>query len=97
MKFMVSWLWERGEDPENPQTLIKNPDTDNRNMYITDNLGIKINHMKVGGAAAEKIKLTSGEKVYGWFLFPKPAERAYEFAFHDDDQQMVVEGIRLQK
>lgn len=74
---------------------IKHPDTGNPNMYVTDNLGNRYDHVEVGGAAAELTTLLHTQTAWGWYLFPPARPGATEFAFHDDDQHVQVPGIVL--
>lgn len=69
------------------------PDTGNRNMYITDSLGNRIDHIETGGDANEAINIGNGGAKVGWFLFPPPDPQATHFIFHDDDNGYVTEII----
>lgn len=78
-------------DP-NVTSIYKNSDANNFNMYITDNLGNRYDHVDTGGAAATLVYFypwgpTSAD---GWFMFPAKRTGATIFAFHDDDNDPVT-------
>ena len=78
--------------------LTKKSDAGNQEMYLRDNFDIVLHHTgQVGGAAAQETEIVSGQKLSGWFMFPRPPEGSYEFRFYDDDLGLVVDGIRLIK
>jgi uncharacterized repeat protein (TIGR01451 family) len=76
-------------------SIIKYDDADNPNMYITDNLGNRYDHVAVGGAAADTVTMYDNIPVYGWFLFIPARQSANTFEFHDDDQGTKITDIRL--
>jgi len=71
----------------NVTSIYKYSDADNHNMYITDNLGNRYDHVATGGAAAELTYFypTGPLSADGWFLFPRAQLGATIFTFHDDD------------
>jgi tRNA A-37 threonylcarbamoyl transferase component Bud32 len=73
----------------------KLPDTTNPNMFVTDNLGHRLDHVEVGGAAARVVMLISGNTQTGSFTFPAPDPRAISFVFHDDDNHIQTEPFSL--
>ncbi|MBN1535085.1 MAG: hypothetical protein JW908_00015 [Anaerolineales bacterium] len=73
----------------------KYADTDNRNMYITDNISHRYDHIEVGGQAAYDIYIGDAIPVEGWFLFLPAKQNATIFSFHDDDQGLQIENIDL--
>lgn len=77
------------------QWLIKYSDAGNRNMYVTDNLGNRYDHVDMGGVAPTETRFFHGETIRGWFLFPPAKPGAISLTFHDDDQGKQFEGIVL--
>jgi len=75
--------------------LIKYSDEGNRNMYITDNLGNRYDHVEIGGAARGDHRMYEGQFVEGWFLFEPAKPGVTSFVFHDDDQHKTFDGIVL--
>ena len=73
----------------------KHPDEGNAGMYLTDNLGNLYDHYFVGEAAEDYVCIRNGETAQGWFLFPPADPGAVTFAFHDDDQNYVIEDLSL--
>jgi hypothetical protein len=92
MQFNYTWMLdlEEGIPP-----VTKYSDEYNRNMYITDNLGLRYDHVGVGGAAAQPELMEDNIPLYGWFLFVPAQSGAHTFVFHDDDQGFVFDGIQL--
>ena len=70
MQFNFTWKVESGSSKHALQMY---PDTGNRNMYITDSLGNRIDHLETGGQANETVALFDGDTKQGWFVFP-PAD-----------------------
>jgi hypothetical protein len=77
--------------------LKKRSDQGNRNMFITDQAGRRLDHIATTGAAK-----TGGTKrsdrydvITGSFLFPPPHPDASVFTFHDDDRKIAIPDIRL--
>jgi eukaryotic-like serine/threonine-protein kinase len=68
-------------------------DEGNPNMYLLDNLNRRLDQVKAGGQAIEKITLINGQAKNGWFMFPAPPADARSFAFHDDDNQNIIQSI----
>ena len=60
-------------------------DQGNNNMYLMDDLGNRLDAVDTGDGTNQDVVLKNGESKEGWFLFPKPAETASFFYFHDDD------------
>lgn len=75
--------------------LIKYSDEGNRNMYITDDLGNRYDHVEIGGAAQGEHRMYEGQFVEGWFLFEPAKPGITAFTFHDDDQHKTFDGIVL--
>ena len=75
----------------------KGSDAGNRNMYLTDNLGNRYDHVATGGAADGSVRMKHTETVRGWFLFLPAHADATSSTFHDDDQHLVIENIVLAK
>jgi N-acetylneuraminic acid mutarotase len=73
----------------------KHSDAGNAGMYLTDNLGNWYDHYLTGEAAAKYTCIKNGETAQGWFLFPPAEAGAVTFAFHDEDQDYVIEDINL--
>jgi hypothetical protein len=92
LKLDVSWI---GRYVDTARHVAKGSDAHNRNMYLTDDLGNRYDHMDSGGAAASEVTLTNRQPAYGWFLFPPPAPGATHFTFHDDDNGQSIGGIAL--
>jgi hypothetical protein len=92
LKLNVSWM---GQYQDETYQLKKDSDADNRNMYLTDNLGHRYDHTETGGAAATEVVLNHWQPVSGWFLFPSPASGATTLTFHDDDLEQLIRGINL--
>ena len=76
-------------------TVTKRSDEGNRNMYLTDNLGKRYDHIAGGGAAYASVGVISGVPVSGWFDFGTGAVGAFTFDFHDDDNGILITGISL--
>lgn len=71
-------------------------DAGNRNMYIVDEQGNRYDHAETRGAADEDARLDDNfPSAAGVFVFPAAAANATAFTFHDDDQRVVTEPIRL--
>lgn len=68
-------------------------DTGNRNMYLVDSLGNRLDHFETGGDANNQVGLWDGDAKYGWFLFPAPNPAAEYFVFHDDDNHLLTDRI----
>ena len=64
-------------------------------MYIVDNLGNVYDHKGGSGAAYDDIVIENGVPYIGTFEFLAPPSGAYSFDFHDDNQNMVINNIRL--
>ena len=78
--------------------IYKNSDANNPNMYITDNLGNRYDHVATGGAAAQITyfyRFGGPSSADGWFLFPAARSGANVFTFHDDDEQLLIDNIAL--
>jgi len=60
-------------------------DTDNKNMYLIDDLGNRMEHIATGGGANQDVDLYNGQSKIGWFIFPAPDQNAAHFFFVDDD------------
>jgi serine/threonine protein kinase len=92
LKFEVSWT---GQYVDENYQLKKGSDTGNKNMYLTDNLSNRYDHLDTGGATAEEVVLRHKQPVFGWFLFPPPVSGATMFTFHDDDLGRSISDINL--
>lgn len=73
----------------------KRSDEGNRKMYLTDNLGNRYDHVAGGGAAYTSVGVGDGVPVSGWFDFGSSAIGAFTFAFHDDDNGILIGGMFL--
>jgi hypothetical protein len=87
----------RWEFPEFSRSKIdKGPDEGNRNMYVVDGAGRRLDHVttteaaKVGGILAPDTPTLRGD-----FVFP-PGTVEPPFTFHDADNNVAIEGIRLE-
>lgn len=69
------------------------PDTDNHNMYIVDDLGNRMDHIGTGGGADQEIELYNGDTKTGWFIFPSPNPDASSFYFIDGDNNVKSPGL----
>ncbi len=76
-------------------SIIKHSDANNPNMYITDNLGNRYDHVEVGGSAGQTVTMHDGTMVSGWFLFAPAKQPVTTFTFHNDDQQSSIPNIHL--
>ncbi len=95
MQFNFTWTLDllAGVDP-----VIKHSDADNRNMYMTDNVDNRYDHVEVGGDSAKDVIVQDNVPIQGWFLFPHPKQPdAQVFVFHDDDQNTTITAIKLTK
>jgi hypothetical protein len=92
MQFNFTWSVDFADDS---YSVTKRPDTDNFNMYVSDNLGMRYDHVEVGGAAAQSVVMVDDVPVKGWFLFLPAQFDAKLFAFHDDDQGLLLDNIAL--
>ncbi len=90
MVFNVSW-----KSLISNVSITKKSDLNNPNMYLTDNLGNRYNHVEVGGDAALRIKMEPKQVIYGYFAFPPALPGATSFQFHDSDQGEVISEIVL--
>ena len=63
-------------------------------MYLTDNDGGRYDPVAVGGAANGGT-LYDNRGLTGWFLFPPAQKGATIFAFHDDDQGLLLGKLVL--
>jgi hypothetical protein len=63
----------------------KHSDESNRNMYLTDNLGNRYDHLDVGGRMDMYLRVRPGKVIEGWFEFGPPVKGATSFTFHDND------------
>ncbi len=68
-------------------------DTGNTNMYISDNMGNRMEHIEVGGEFAIDSELLLGESKKGWFLFPSADPDATSFIFYDDLWELKTKPI----
>jgi ankyrin repeat protein len=76
--------------------IFKGPDSDNRRMYLVDDLGKRYDHVATRGAAHGGGWLASdGQVLRGVFEFPPPQAGARAFRFQDDDQRASIGGIAL--
>jgi hypothetical protein len=92
MIFTVSWTMT---GIPHGRSVSKRSDSDNRNMYLIDNLGNRYDHIAGGEAAYQRVGMKDGVPITGWFRFEAPPEKATTFSFYDDDNQIVIKGIRL--
>lgn len=76
-------------------TVTKRSDKGNKKMYLIDNLGNRYDHIGGGGGAYDSVPVSDGATISGWFDFGVPPVEAFTFAFHDDDNKIVIGGISL--
>ncbi len=69
-------------------------DTNNFQMYLTDNLNNRLDQEQVGGQGNDEVDLQIGDRKVSWFLFPAPDPAASSFVFHDDDNQIALPKIQ---
>jgi ankyrin repeat protein len=75
-------------------TIEKGPDEGNRNMYVVDGAGRRLDHVsttegaRLGGVLAQETPTLRGDFVF-------PAGRP-PFVFHDADNNVAIEGISLE-
>jgi len=98
LRFNVSWMWrvtavERNNCPSGSPVIYS--DEGNVNMYITDDLGRRYDHIAVGDGAGRDKEMAPNVPEQGWFLFPSPIEGVGVFTFHDDDTGSVITSIDL--
>jgi hypothetical protein len=94
-RMQFNFAWTAHVQGTRWQWLIKYSDVGNRNMYVTDNLGNRYDHVELGGEAPKDSKFYEGQTIRGWFLFPPAKPGAMSFTFHDDDQKKQYVGIVL--
>ena len=92
MIFGVTWTLS---DIPSGFTVTKRSDQGNKNMYLTDNLGNRYDHIAGGDAAYASVVITDGDPVSGWLEFGQPPVGAFSFNFHDDDNGIIIGGISL--
>lgn len=90
MQFDFSWTAQIEDHLE----LEISPDTNTKNMYLTDNLGNRYDHLQTGGDASRQVTLTNGQTALGRFLFGPPVLDAQYFIFHDDDNNVKTPPIQ---
>jgi hypothetical protein len=98
LRLHVAYVWqvsnsERASCPEYNITI--GSDAQNTNMYLTDELGNRYDHVRAGGAAAREKTMEPNVAQEGWFLFPAPRPGAQVLAFRDDDNGMAIVDIDL--
>jgi hypothetical protein len=77
-------------------TITKGSDVGNRNMYLTDELGNRYDHIGLSGAAAMEYNFNfEGATTSGAYIFPPAHPGAHIFTFHDDDNRDVVANLVL--
>jgi len=89
-KMNINFRWELVSSSPNLGVNIP-PDTNNRNMYIVDDLGNRWDHISTGGGANQDVTLYLGDYKEGWFLFPSLPEESSGFYFMDEDNQVRTE------
>jgi len=94
-QLQFNFTWTAFVEGSGYDYLIKYSDQTNHNMYITDDLGNRYDHIETGGEAGREVKIWHGQTVSGWFLFPPAQTGATSFVFHDDDQHVAFEGFVL--
>lgn len=92
MQVNLSWSAEVEDDA----FVDKGPNTESKNMYLTDNLGNRLDHLGGGGAVAERVYIGNDQTVEGWLLFPPPNPNATSFVFHDDGNKVQTSPILKQ-
>lgn len=86
-KMQVFFKWEV-KSPYDTASVTVNPDTENNNMYLIDNLGNRLDHIATGSGTDQKAELFNGQTKEGWFLFPASDSGAEYFYFVDDDNRV---------
>lgn len=64
-------------------------DSENHNMYLTDDMGNRLDHIETGGGTDETVSLFNGQNKQGWFLFSAPDANSTFYLFHDDDNGKI--------
>ena len=93
--FTATWYGDnRGQVTTN---WIKKPDANNHNLYVTDNLGLRYDHIATDGGARDggMINTNTEGTLKGTFTFPPAQPGAYRFMFVDDDWQATIPDIIL--
>jgi len=93
MEFIVTWSAEFLDG----SVARKHSDMYNKNMYLIDNLGHRYDHIITNGAArlGGMVHRDGPKTIDGVFVFPPAQPGATVFAFHDDDQLVVIPNINL--
>ena len=73
----------------------KRSDEFNKNMYVTDNIGNRYDHIAGGGKAYADVGMDNNVTLKGSFEFNPPPPRATYFSFHDDDNDLLITHISL--
>lgn len=89
MQFNFSWT----AHVEDQFEVHKSSDRNNTNIYLTDNLGNRYDHVETGGDADRDVTLINGQIAEGWFIFPAPLPEAENFILHDDDNSVQTSPI----
>lgn len=92
MIFYVTWTLSYV--PSN-QTVTKRSDEGNRNVYLTDNLGHRYDHIAGFGMAYGPANVAADVGILGMYDFGPAAVGAFIFAYHDEDNGILVDGIPL--
>jgi hypothetical protein len=92
MYFTVNWT----AHIPGSTTVIKHSDVNNYNMYLSDDIGNRYNHVGASGAAAEHFVMQSDMPVIGGFVFtlPDPGARSFTFHYDGNDLDIFLENNR---
>lgn len=99
MKVNFVWQYTRLEEGSlhEDQCLTKGSDFQNRNMYMTDDLGNRYDHSEVGTDINIAILCGAMEtnSFSDYFLFPPANPEAKFLIFHDDDQGIQTDSFDI--
>jgi hypothetical protein len=71
-------------------------DSSNRNMFLTDGFGTRLDHISTSGLAKDGGVIDGkGDAKMGSYTFRAPRRGAFIFTFHDDDEHVTIPNIRL--
>ena len=91
-KLMVNMEWKTVSQSSSYGVSVQ-ADKNNDHMYLTDDLGNRLDHVATGGGTNQSAKLYDGQSKQGWFLFPKPDQSATVFYFVDEDNGVTSPAL----
>lgn len=90
MTFIVTWTAYM------PPRVTIRKGADESNMYLTDELGNRYDHIATSGSAGSEFNFAlSGDTTQGVFIFPRARPDATIFTFHDDDNHDEIPNLVL--